>query len=143
MAVGQTVNASKGDRDADDWAPPRARSNCLFAEITITTKQHWGLSVDPAEKAALSDLLDGCGRTTSASPPVTGPPAAPPTVMLYGDSLSVETAAYFRYFAADAGARGIAVVYGGAAPCDWFTRMRQDRSSTIPPPWSCSSPGPP
>ena len=99
-------NTSKGDRDAAGWTPPRTKSNCLFAEITITTKQHWGLSVDPAEKAALGDLLDGCGRTTSASPPVTGPPASPPTVMLYGDSLSVETGAYFSwYFAPRPGPR--------------------------------------
>ena len=96
VAVGQKIDASKGGKDAAEWAPPRAKSNCLFAEITITTKFHWGLSVDPAEKASLGALLDGCTRAMSAPPPVTGPPEPPRSVILYGDSISMETVEHLR-----------------------------------------------
>jgi hypothetical protein len=127
LAVGQKVNASKGDQDASEWTPPRAKSNCLFAEITITTKYRWSLSVDAAEKSALGALLDGCARATSNPPPVTGPPKPRPTVILYGDSLSMETVKFFRWFTWQGGHRAVTVVWGGTAPCDWFSHMRSDR----------------
>lgn len=74
-AVTAATNTSKSDRDAAQWFPPRAASNCVFAEVTITTKAVWKLSVDPAEKRALGNMLNGCGSTTSNPPPVvTRPP---------------------------------------------------------------------
>ena len=83
-----TVNRSqKSDRDAAEWMP--ARHGAWFAERVIAVKLEYGLSVDPAERAALEALLSGGGAalncvdadTTSptvvinsdASAPVTGP----------------------------------------------------------------------
>jgi hypothetical protein len=126
VVVGRKIDASKGDQDAGRWSPPRTRSNCLFAEITVTTKAHWNLSVDPTEKARLSRLLDGCRATTSDPPPVTRPPAAPRHVMLYGDSLSMETAPFYKWFMGQHGYETVAHVWGGTAPCDWFDHMRDD-----------------
>ena len=132
VAVGQKIDARKGDQDAAEWAPPRAKSNCLFAEITITTKFHWGLSVDPAEKTRLGALLDGCARATSAPPPVTGPPEPPRNVILYGDSISMETVSTFNWFLAQSGFRGVNRTFGATAPCDWFSRIRDDRYRFAP-----------
>ena len=127
VAVGQSIAASKGGQDAADWSPPRARSACLFAEITITTKARWGLAVDAAEKAALGALLNGCGRTTSGPPAVTGPPKPRPKVILYGDSLSMESVKFFSWFVSQDRYRPVEVVWGGTAPCDWFSHMRRHR----------------
>lgn len=70
-AVTEASNQRKGDKDAAEWFPSRAASNCAFAEITVTTKRQWGLRVDPAEKTALANMLRSCTRSTST------PPAAP------------------------------------------------------------------
>ena len=87
-AVGSSVNQSKSDQDAGEWTPPRAASKCAFAEITVTTKYHWTLSVDEAEKTALSSMLQGCKATTSLPPPspsttttTTRPPTTTTTTM--------------------------------------------------------------
>ena len=77
----------KSDRDAGEWTP--ARHGAWFAAQVIAVKLEYGLSVDPAERAALEALLAGGGAqlscvdadTTSpavaissdASAPVTGP----------------------------------------------------------------------
>ena len=55
-----TVNRSqKSDRDAAEWMP--ARHGAWFAERVIAVKLEYGLSVDPAERAALEALLSGGG----------------------------------------------------------------------------------
>ena len=83
-----TVNRSqKSDRDAAEWMP--ARHGGWFAERVILVKAKYGLSVDPAERDALAELLAGGGAelscvdadtsaptvtiTSSASAPVNGP----------------------------------------------------------------------
>ena len=70
-AVTEASNQRKSDKDAAEWFPSRAASNCAFAEITVTTKKVWGLKVDPAEKTALANMLRGCTASSST------PPAAP------------------------------------------------------------------
>ena len=82
------VNRSeKSDRDAGEWMP--ARHGAWFAARIIQVKLDYGLSVDPAERAALERLLAGggaelnCAAADTTSPtvaissdadaPVTGP----------------------------------------------------------------------
>ncbi|MBV9952688.1 MAG: DUF4214 domain-containing protein [Acidimicrobiia bacterium] len=80
IAVGSSINESKSDQDAAEWSPPRSASRCLFAEVTVTTKAHWGLSVDTAERDALDSLLTGCTKHTSDPPaPTTTTTTRPPT----------------------------------------------------------------
>lgn len=69
-AVTSATNQFKSDKDASEWFPTRSQSNCAFAEITVTTKFRWNLSVDPAEKSALGNMLNGC-TSTSSNPPTT------------------------------------------------------------------------
>ena len=87
IADSRVNRTEKSDRDAGQWTP--ARHGAWFAAQVIAVKLEYGLSVDPAERAALEALLGGGGAqlscvdadTTSpavaissdASAPVTGP----------------------------------------------------------------------
>ena len=68
-----TVNrAEKSDRDAAEWMP--ARHGAWFAERVIAVKLEYGLSVDPAERAALAVLLAGGGAELNCVDADTTPP---------------------------------------------------------------------
>ncbi|MFO1537455.1 MAG: excalibur calcium-binding domain-containing protein, partial [Actinomycetota bacterium] len=73
IAVTAATNRSKSDRDPAQWQPPNRAAWCEFADAWIATKLRWGLTVDPAERAALANMLAGC----PAGAPVTPVPAAP------------------------------------------------------------------
>ena len=57
------VNQSKSARDAAEWMP--ARHGAWFAERVIQVKLEYGLSVNPAERDALEQLLAGGGAQLS------------------------------------------------------------------------------
>ncbi|MFS2292347.1 MAG: HNH endonuclease family protein [Actinomadura sp.] len=59
-AVTDNVNQSKGDRDPAEWTPPLASFRCMYARSWIDVKYRYGLTIDPAEKSALSALLGTC-----------------------------------------------------------------------------------
>ena len=77
LAVTAASNIRKSDRDAATWFPSRPEANCLWARTVVVVKGKWSLAVDPAEKAALRNLLITCG----AAPPTTVPPPPPPTTV--------------------------------------------------------------
>jgi hypothetical protein len=60
LAVSESENSRKGDRDAAEWFPARADANCLFASTVVRVKTKWTLSVDRAEHDALANLLRTC-----------------------------------------------------------------------------------
>jgi hypothetical protein len=59
-AVTDNVNQSKGDRDPAEWQPPRAAFRCTYARAWVQVKWYYGLSVDSAEKSALTAMLATC-----------------------------------------------------------------------------------
>lgn len=59
-AVTDDVNQEKGDKDPAEWMPPKTDVHCLYARAWVDVKFQWKMTVDDAEKAALSALLDGC-----------------------------------------------------------------------------------
>ena len=68
VAVTDNVNSSKGDRDPAEWLPDRAR--CRYAIQWARVKYRWRLTIDRAERAALSDILrGGCGARQVRLPP--------------------------------------------------------------------------
>ena len=79
LAVTETSNLRKSDRDAASWFPSRSDANCLWARTTVVVKAEWDLSVDADEKAALENLLTSCG----AVPPTTTTTAPPPPTTTY------------------------------------------------------------
>lgn len=71
FAVTDNVNASKSDRDPAEWLPPLSGARCDYAIHWTQVKLRWGLSIDPAERNALSSILSGtCGARTVEAPPV-------------------------------------------------------------------------
>jgi len=60
IAVTDNVNASKSDRDAAEWQPPLASYRCTYAKHVVHVKYGWGLSMDAAEKNAITSMLATC-----------------------------------------------------------------------------------
>lgn len=64
IAVSASTNRSKGDQDPAEWTPP-AGYDCRYVTEWVSVKHRWGLSVDSAEKSALTSLASGCSQTVS------------------------------------------------------------------------------
>lgn len=62
IAVTDNVNQAKGDKDPAAWKPPLVGYHCRYARDWVAVKRHWGLSVDPAERDALVEMLNTCTR---------------------------------------------------------------------------------
>ncbi|WNI14993.1 HNH endonuclease family protein [Actinacidiphila sp. ITFR-21] len=59
IAVSASSNRSKGDDDPAEWLP-RASYQCTYARAWVQVKHYYGLSVDSAEKSALTSILNAC-----------------------------------------------------------------------------------
>jgi hypothetical protein len=60
IAVTDNVNQSKGDQTPATWKPPLTSYWCTYARMWVHTKFRWTLTVNSAEKAALTDMLNRC-----------------------------------------------------------------------------------
>jgi hypothetical protein len=63
-AVTDNVNQAKGDKDPAEWMPPLTSVHCRYIGEWAAVKTRWGLTVDPAEKSALTSYASGCGNVT-------------------------------------------------------------------------------
>lgn len=77
------VNSAKADKDPAGWLPPspHAYQRCQYIAEWVAVKWRWNLSVDPAEKTAIQNVMNGCGAGFDArtpSMPTVGQPSAPP-----------------------------------------------------------------
>ncbi|MFV2013380.1 MULTISPECIES: HNH endonuclease family protein [unclassified Micromonospora] len=59
-AVADNVNQAKGDKDPADWQPPLVSFRCTYARAWIQVKWYYDMTVDSAEKSALSGMLATC-----------------------------------------------------------------------------------
>jgi hypothetical protein len=59
-AVTDNVNQAKGDKDPAEWQPSRTTFRCTYARAWIQVKWYYGLTVDTAEKSALTSMLNSC-----------------------------------------------------------------------------------
>ncbi|GAA2639494.1 hypothetical protein SMC26_43600 [Actinomadura fulvescens] len=59
-SVTDNVNQAKGDKDPAKWVPPRAAFRCTYVRSWIDVKWRYKLTVDSAEKKALTRLLRSC-----------------------------------------------------------------------------------
>jgi len=62
LSVDDGLNQSKGDKGPEAWKPPRKAYWCIYAKRWIGIKHYWDLSVTGAERSALKQMLDRCGR---------------------------------------------------------------------------------
>ncbi|MEO3750344.1 HNH endonuclease family protein [Streptomyces sp. B6B3] len=60
IAVTDNVNQEKGDQDPAEWMPPSSGFHCVYARAWVQVKYNYDLSVDSAEKSALTSILNGC-----------------------------------------------------------------------------------
>ncbi|MCL7429697.1 HNH endonuclease family protein [Streptomyces sp. NPDC057806] len=60
IAVTDNVNQAKGDQDPATWMPSRTAYRCTYVRAWVQTKYYYGLSVDSAEKSALTSYLNAC-----------------------------------------------------------------------------------
>lgn len=81
IAVTDSVNRSKGDRDPSNWLPPHRGYWCEYLSRWVAVKARWGLSMDQSEAGRVRKLLQNdCAHTTVAPiPPVGGLASVVPT----------------------------------------------------------------
>jgi hypothetical protein len=60
IAVTDNVNQAKGDQSPATWKPPLSSYWCTYARMWIASKYKWALSVNSAEKSALTSMLNTC-----------------------------------------------------------------------------------
>jgi len=107
IAVTDDSNVAKSDADPAQWLP--AFERCRYASEWVAVKIRWGLTVDSAEKSALTTLASSCPQTTvtvsiargtGPTPPTTTTTttttttAPPPSTSLSGATRIVGTAKY-------------------------------------------------
>ncbi|MFG3701796.1 HNH endonuclease family protein [Micromonospora sp. NPDC047620] len=64
VAVTDNVNQAKGDQDPATWMPPYASARCRYINEWVAVKIRWRLTVDSAEKSALTDWANNCPNVT-------------------------------------------------------------------------------
>jgi len=60
IAVTDNVNQSKGDQDPATWMPSVTSYRCTYVRAWVQVKYYYDLSVDSAEKSALTSYLANC-----------------------------------------------------------------------------------
>ncbi|WP_433789527.1 proprotein convertase P-domain-containing protein [Actinoplanes sp. CA-252034] len=63
-AVTDNVNQSKGDQDPAEWTPSLTSVRCRYVTEWTAVKTRWGLTVDTAEKSALTGYAAACTNST-------------------------------------------------------------------------------
>ncbi|GAA4879301.1 HNH endonuclease family protein [Kitasatospora terrestris] len=59
IAVSASSNRAKGDQDPAHWLP-QSSYRCTYTRAWVQVKYYYSLSVDSAEKSALTSLLNAC-----------------------------------------------------------------------------------
>jgi hypothetical protein len=60
IAVTDNVNSSKGDQSPSTWKPPRTAYWCTYSKMWVHVKYRYSLTVNSAEKSALTTMLGYC-----------------------------------------------------------------------------------
>lgn len=67
IAVTNSVNRSKGDKDPSNWIPSESSYLCTYLSNWVAIKKQWSLSMDRSEWGRIKNLLtDRCPTTTVA-----------------------------------------------------------------------------
>ncbi|KAJ7690330.1 hypothetical protein B0H17DRAFT_591010 [Mycena rosella] len=60
VAITDNLNESKGDKDPSGFVPPLASYVCTYIRAWITVKHFYALTIDSAEKTALTKYINAC-----------------------------------------------------------------------------------
>ena len=61
LSTDAEANRTKGDKGPEAWEPPNRKYWCEYARKWIWIKSDWHLTVNPAEKSSLQQMLGSCG----------------------------------------------------------------------------------
>jgi hypothetical protein len=61
LSADDGANQAKGDKGPEAWKPPNQDYWCEYARRWIWIKSDWRLTVNPAEKSSLRQMLETCG----------------------------------------------------------------------------------
>ncbi|MGY5764175.1 HNH endonuclease family protein [Brachybacterium sp. DNPG3] len=75
VAAEDSLNSSKGDKDASAWLPPLESYHCEYVARQIAVKAKYELWVTPDEKAAMQDVLATCEDYPAFTEPTATPAA--------------------------------------------------------------------
>ena len=67
LAVTDSVNQSKSDKDPSNWLPPLASYHCTYISDWVAVKARWKLSMDQSEYGRVKKLVDSCGGSSVAT----------------------------------------------------------------------------
>lgn len=134
MASQASANRSKGDANAAEWLPTNKSFRCQYVATQISVKSKYSLSVTPAEKDAMAQVLNTCptqkaaegtsnklaGKNSAVAP--ANKPASTKAPALHKDVkapaekiMQVSAGAYCAQ--ADAGSKGIGKKNGKTYTC--------------------------
>ena len=60
IAVTAASNRSKSDQDPAEWLPPSVEVKCRYLSEWVATKLRWALTINAAERDALTQKSEGC-----------------------------------------------------------------------------------
>lgn len=60
LAVTDTVNQGKGDKDPAEFLPSRVAYRCTYVRAWVQVKYYYGLNMDSEEKSKVQSVLNGC-----------------------------------------------------------------------------------
>ena len=68
IAVKDSENQSKSDKDPSNWIPKNPAYLCTYLADWVAIKAHWGLSMDTSEWGRIKNLLTASCKTTTITP---------------------------------------------------------------------------
>lgn len=68
LAVTDSVNQSKSDKDPSNWLPPLQSYTCTYLGNWIAVKVRWGLSMDSSEYGRIKNLLQSTCISLNIAP---------------------------------------------------------------------------
>jgi len=68
IAVKDSENQSKSDKDPSNWIPKNSAYLCTYLADWVAVKKQWGLSMDTSEWGRIKNLLNASCKTTTIAP---------------------------------------------------------------------------
>ena len=143
LAVTDSVNQSKSDKDPSNWLPPLQSYTCTYLGNWIAVKVRWSLSMDSSEYGRIKNLLQStCSSLDIAPIPnlpnisggttvVTNPPAAITNTTVTPNTASAGTVAQISpgSYCSPEGAIGYYTLSGSTSPTTYVC-SKTDASGT-------------
>ena len=143
LAVTDSVNQSKSDKDPSNWLPPLQSYTCTYLGNWVAVKVRWSLSMDSSEFGRIKNLLQSsCSSLNIAPIPnlpnisggttvVTNPPAAITNATVTPNTASAGTVAQISpgSYCSPEGAIGYYTLSGSTTPTTYVC-SKTDASGT-------------